>query len=54
MMYEFMVGELPFGGNTENPFEIYENIIQGDVEFPRSFKDRRAKKLIETLLNMNP
>jgi len=54
MMYEFMVGELPFGGNTENPFEIYESIIQGDVEFPRSFKDRRAKKLIETLLNMNP
>jgi cGMP-dependent protein kinase len=23
MLFEFMVGELPFGGNTENPFEIY-------------------------------
>lgn len=23
MLYEFMVGELPFSGNTENPFEIY-------------------------------
>lgn len=24
------------------------------MEFPRNFRDRRAKKLIETLLNMNP
>jgi cGMP-dependent protein kinase len=46
MLYEFMVGELPFGSSTENPYEIYESIIQGDVEFPRNFRDRRAKKLI--------
>jgi hypothetical protein len=31
---------------TENPYEIYEEIIQGDPTFPRNFKDRRAKKLI--------
>ena len=31
MLFEFMVGELPFGGNTENPYEIYEAIIQGDI-----------------------
>lgn len=54
MLYEFMVGELPFGSSTENPYEIYESIIQGDVEFPRNFRDRRAKKLIETMLNLNP
>jgi hypothetical protein len=24
------------------------------VEFPRNFKDRRAKKLIETMLSLNP
>ena len=54
MLFEFMVGELPFGGNTENPYDIYESIIQGNVEFPRNFKDRRAKKLIETMLSLNP
>lgn len=31
MLFEFMVGELPFGGNTENPYDIYESIIQGNV-----------------------
>ena len=54
MLYEFMVGELPFGALTENPYEIYEEVIQGDPKFPRNFKDRRAKKLIETMLSLNP
>lgn len=54
MFYEFMVGELPFGAMTENPYEIYEEIIQGDPRFPRNFRDRRAKKLIETMLSLNP
>lgn len=54
MLYEFMVGELPFGAMTENPFDIYEEIIQGNPSFPRNFKDRRAKKLIENMLSLNP
>ena len=54
MLYEFMVGELPFGSLTENPYEIYEEIIQGNPSFPRNFKDRRAKKIIETMLSLNP
>jgi hypothetical protein len=45
---------LPFGGNTENPYEIYKSVVEGDVDFPRNFKDRRAKKIIETMLNSNP
>ena len=49
-----MVGELPFGALTENPYEIYEEVIQGDPSFPRNFKDRRAKELIETMLSLNP
>jgi serine/threonine protein kinase len=53
IFYEFIVGELPFGATTENPYEIYEQIIQGDPTFPRNFKDRRAKKLIETMLSLN-
>lgn len=54
MLYEFMVGELPFGSLSENPYDIYEEIIQGDVGFPRNFKDRRAKKIIESMLSLNP
>lgn len=54
MLYEFMLGELPFGAYTENPYEIYEEVIQGDIVFSRTFKDRRAKKLIETFLSLNP
>ena len=46
MLYEFMIGELPFGAYSQNPYEIYKEVIQGDIEFPRNFKDRRAKKLI--------
>ena len=29
MLYEFMCGELPFGENLDNIYEIYE-IIQGE------------------------
>jgi cGMP-dependent protein kinase len=54
MLYEFMLGELPFGAYSENPYEIYEEVIQGDIVFSRTFKDRRAKKLIETFLSLNP
>ena len=45
---------LPFGAFTENPYEIYEEVIQGNPSLLRNFKDRRAKKLIKTMLNLNP
>ena len=54
MLYEFINGTLPFGAETDNPYEIYENILKGELSYPSTLKDKRAKRLIEELLSMSP
>jgi len=34
MMYEFMCGGLPFGEGSEDPAEVFEEILAGDLKFP--------------------
>jgi len=53
-LYEFMVGELPFGEHVENPFDVYRLIISQTLVFPPYFKNRQAKKMINQLLDRNP
>ena len=54
--YEFISGFLPYGEDLEDPFEIYQEIVQNDeeVSFPKYVKDNTAKKLIRQMLKKNP
>ena len=53
--YEFISGFLPFGEDLEDPFEIYQVIIQTDkVVFPDYVKDKTAMKLIRRMLAQDP
>ena len=53
-LYEFMCGCLPFAEDAEDPYQIYEEIIKNQVNFPQFMKDRKAKKLIQQLINKIP
>jgi len=47
LCFEILAGYAPF--YDENPFGIYQKILQGKIEFPRQF-DPKAKDLIKRLL----
>jgi cGMP-dependent protein kinase 1 len=46
-LYEFMCGGVPFAEDLEDPFEIYNEIMRTEVQFPGFMKDKKAKRLIE-------
>ena len=50
-MYEFMCGGVPYAEDAEDPYEIYEEIMNASLTFPTFLKDKKAKKLMEQLLN---
>ena len=33
-LYEFMCGFVPFGEETEDPYDIYDEIIKKDLSYP--------------------
>lgn len=39
ILYEFMCGMLPFGEELEDPFLIYEEIINFRLSYPQFLKD---------------
>lgn len=51
ILYELMCGEVPFGENFDDPYKIYQDIIKKPVQYPNFLKDKKAKKLMEQLLN---
>lgn len=52
MLYEFVCGGLPFGEEEEEPYAIYERVLEHRLLFPRGNLPSRA--LIEQLLSTNP
>ncbi len=52
-MFEFMCGYVPYGEKSEDPLEIYEEILNLELKYSRSLKDKKAKKLMDQLLNKN-
>jgi len=34
MLYEFLCGGLPFGDEDEDPYVIYEKVLNGQLKFP--------------------
>lgn len=53
-LYEFMCGRVPFGEDAEDPYEIYEEIIKSPIVYPTYLKDRKARKLMDQLINKVP
>jgi len=50
-LYEFMCGMVPFGEEAEDPYEIYEEIITKPIKYPSYLKDKRAKRIMDQLIN---
>ena len=47
-MYEFLCGGVPFAEEAEDPYEIYNEIVNTNrVKYPSSLKDKKAKRLID-------
>eukprot|EP01017_Pseudomicrothorax_dubius_P037724 TRINITY_DN5571_c0_g1_i12.p1 TRINITY_DN5571_c0_g1~~TRINITY_DN5571_c0_g1_i12.p1 ORF type:complete len:695 (+),score=193.25 TRINITY_DN5571_c0_g1_i12:402-2486(+) len=53
-LYEFVCGQVPFGEEAEEPYDIYEEIIKKDVKYPSFLKDKKAKKFLDQLLSKIP
>jgi len=47
-------GYVPFGENSDDPYEIYNEILTKKVEFPGYMKDAESKRLMLQLLNRMP
>jgi cGMP-dependent protein kinase len=55
MLYEFVCGEVPFGEDQDDPYAIYEKVLERRLRYPSFFDSRSpAKAMIETLLDKNP
>ena len=55
LLYEFICGKVPFGEDEDDPYAIYQKVLQHHIAYP-DFLDSKfpAKALIEQLLNTNP
>lgn len=55
IVYELICGQVPFGEDEDDPYNIYERVLEHRLVFPQ-FLDSQfpAKPIIEQLLNQNP
>mmetsp|Transcript_3449 Transcript_3449/g.5312 ORF Transcript_3449/g.5312 Transcript_3449/m.5312 type:complete len:871 (-) Transcript_3449:744-3356(-) len=54
MLYEFLCGGVPFGEEEEDPYEIYEKVLEYKLVYPNYLhQSLPAKPLIEQLLSRN-
>mgnify|MGYP001807389666 CR=1 FL=1 len=47
MLYEFLAGAVPFAEDAEDPYEIYETIMNNKITYPTFFTDQNAKAFVE-------
>jgi len=55
-LYEFMIGEFPFGNNCSNHSEIFRETMKAPLRFPKWFEDKNTEvmTLIAGLLTRDP
>ena len=53
IMYELVIGHLPFTGNKEDPMSIYFSIINEKLNFPVNFEKKSFENLISLMLEKN-
>lgn len=46
-LYEYLCGFLPFGHNLDDPYEIYETILKGQIRYPKQMDDKAARSIID-------
>lgn len=54
ILFEFVVGYLPFAEGMDKPNQICGAVLNGKVEFPRSYTDETGKSLILAMLAKEP
>lgn len=54
MIYEFLVGNTPFGSDQDEPYNIYKEVLKANLYFPRIVENIQSKLIIQQLLNKNP
>lgn len=54
ILYEMLCGELPYGNNIDDPYEIFKDIYGSDLKFPKFFQDSAGRELISKLLLKSP
>lgn len=55
ILYELLCGGVPFGEEEEDPYSIYEKVLQGRLTYPAFCTSKlKCKPMIEQLLNRNP
>ena len=55
VLYEMICGEVPFAEDQEDPYVIYEQILERQLAFPSFLEPRLpAKVMIDQLLSVNP
>merc|ERR1712086_926626 len=57
-LYEFVIGEFPFGKDCNNAVEIFQEVVKGELRFPAWFEQQPHAKdtisLIRGFLQRNP
>jgi cGMP-dependent protein kinase 1 len=51
MLYEFMCGKVPFGDDHEDPFFIFEEILNSRPVFPKWINDSKLVALATAMLD---
>lgn len=55
MLYEFVCGATPFGNEEEDPFRIYEMVLDHKLVYPRYVNiGNKTRAAIDQMLNKNP
>lgn len=54
MIYEFIYCNVPFAPKEDDPYSVYEKILERNLNFPEQASIPVANKLIQQLLSTNP
>jgi hypothetical protein len=53
-LYEVALGSVPFGCDESDVFQVYQDILNADPEFPEWFDWDLCKEVLLLLLNKSP
>ena len=54
ILYEFVCGSVPFGEEEDDPFKVYNKVLEHVLKYPSYISSNKAKAVIEKMLDTNP